>query len=267
MDPGVGLLRHALDGDDAHRRPAHRLADRCSIRCVVLVPPHIRLRISRRDQPHLVPQLRQLTRPIVGRRTRLQPHPAGRQLGKERQHLRASQRPAHHYRPGRIHPVHLEDLLGDVYAHHANLVHGWFPGLVGRRSNYGTLMPGEGAIHSIIPGRPEGPDPETMNTGFGKTGAGRRAWIPGSRAIPGLSSGTACPAEPIKAGAAVRRGTRPGMAIFVRSAMTQYLPLSAPAEGEGKKRGQTAAKTALGSARTPIARRVRACNAPARWCW
>ncbi len=41
-----------------------------------------------------------------------------------------------------------------------------------------------GSINRVIPGRPEGPGPETMNTCLSRTLEGPCSWIPGSRAAP-----------------------------------------------------------------------------------
>ena len=103
MNPRRSLLRRGLDCDKAHRRPAHRFADcrgprvrplagpRTGSGRVVLVAPHIGLGVSRRDQPHVMPQLGELTRPIMRRCTCLDPDQTARQLGKIRQYLPAPQ--------------------------------------------------------------------------------------------------------------------------------------------------------------------------------
>ena len=62
MNAGRRLLHLGLDRDKAHRRAAHRLADRRGIGRVVFVAPQIGLGVSRRDQPHLMPQLGDLDR-------------------------------------------------------------------------------------------------------------------------------------------------------------------------------------------------------------
>ena len=62
-----GLPLGALDRNEPHRRAGHRLTDRLGVGGVVLLPPDIGLHIRRRHQPHLVPQRRQLARPVVRR--------------------------------------------------------------------------------------------------------------------------------------------------------------------------------------------------------
>jgi hypothetical protein len=108
------LLHLGLDRDKAHRGPAHRLADRLGIGRVVLVAPHVGLRIGRRDQPHVVTQLGDLARPIVRRRARLHPDQAWRQLGKERQNLPSPHRATERYHSRCINPVHLKDCFGQI---------------------------------------------------------------------------------------------------------------------------------------------------------
>ena len=62
------LLVGALYRHEAHRRARHRLADRLSVGCVVLIPLDVRLHVSRRHQLHLMAERGQLARPMVGRR-------------------------------------------------------------------------------------------------------------------------------------------------------------------------------------------------------
>jgi hypothetical protein len=150
VDPGQRLLLIRLDRDKAHRRTAHRLADRCRVRRIVLVAPHIGLGVSRRDQSHLVPQLLQLTPPVMGRRARLNPDQARRLLGKPCQHLRAPQGTTNRHRAGAIDPMHLKHILGDIQADYANLFHGWLPfKLVFSKPTLAQRCR-EGAIHPII---------------------------------------------------------------------------------------------------------------------
>lgn len=142
MDTNRGLLWCALDRDKAHCRTAHRLADRRRVRRIVLVPPHIGFGVSRRDQPHLMPQLVQLARPVVGRRARLDPDHAAWPPGKPCQHLRAPQRAANHHRATAINAMHLKHVLGDIQTDRANLFHGWLPlKPVFGKPDFGTVMP------------------------------------------------------------------------------------------------------------------------------
>jgi hypothetical protein len=57
------LLLDRLDGDMAHGRPGHRLANGLSIGCIVLVTLDLGPDVPGWDQADLVPQLVQLTAP------------------------------------------------------------------------------------------------------------------------------------------------------------------------------------------------------------
>jgi|SRR5580692_6384497 hypothetical protein len=67
----------------------------------------------------------QLTCPMMRRAARLDPDKARRQLGKERQHLRPSQRLADNDLTGRINAVNLKNALGQIQANGSNLHDGW----------------------------------------------------------------------------------------------------------------------------------------------
>jgi hypothetical protein len=123
VNPGRRLLGFGLDRDEAHRRPAHRLADRRRVRRILLVPPDIGFRVGRRDQPYVVAQSGQLARPVMRRGTGFHADQAARQLGEERQNLGAAQRPADRHRPRPINPMHLEQRLGQIQADRANPDH------------------------------------------------------------------------------------------------------------------------------------------------
>jgi hypothetical protein len=72
------LLLDRLRLDEAHRRPADRLADRLCVGGVVLLPLDVRLDVSRRHQPHGVAERQQFARPMVRRRARLDADQAAR---------------------------------------------------------------------------------------------------------------------------------------------------------------------------------------------
>src|SRR5262245_65556594 len=69
----------------------------------------VRLHVLRRHQSHLVAQRAQLARPVVRRRTRLQPDHTARQSTEERQNLRTPKLLAQNRRSLCINPVHLKD--------------------------------------------------------------------------------------------------------------------------------------------------------------
>src|SRR5690606_6725080 len=79
---------------------------------------------------NLMPELRQLARPVMRRATRFHADQARRQLGEERQHLRSPQRLANDDLAGGINRVNLKNALGQIEADRANLHRGWPPLLV-----------------------------------------------------------------------------------------------------------------------------------------
>ena len=115
--PALLLHRH-----EAHPGPGDGLADRFRIRGVVLVGLHVGPDVLRRHQPHLVTELPQLPRPVMGGGTGLQADQAGRQVGEELEHLLARQ-PAPEHRPTLgVGAVHLEQVLGEVEADRGDLL-------------------------------------------------------------------------------------------------------------------------------------------------
>ena len=65
VDRQGALLLLALDRDEPHARPLHRLADRFGIGPVVLLALHVRLDVLRRHQPHRVAEPGNLSCPEV----------------------------------------------------------------------------------------------------------------------------------------------------------------------------------------------------------
>src|SRR4029079_16928985 len=108
------LLLSRLGRNEPHRRPHDRLADPFRIGRVVLVPLNVGLHVLRRHQSHLVSQRRQLSPPVVRRRTRLHTYQARRQPAEERKHLTAPQLLAQYRRAICIDAVHLKNLLRQV---------------------------------------------------------------------------------------------------------------------------------------------------------
>src|SRR3954449_5128658 len=82
-----------------------------------------RLTNGRRDQLHRVAELGDLAAPVVGAATGLHGHRAGRQRCQERQKLAAAQLLAKDHRPRAVSPMELKDVLGEIEADGANLVH------------------------------------------------------------------------------------------------------------------------------------------------
>jgi acetyl esterase/lipase len=124
---------------ETHGRASHRLADRLSVSRVVLVALDVCLHILRRHQPHLVTELRQLPRPIVRRGAGLHADETRQQRLEERQHLAASESLPHDDLLGRVDPVNLEHVLGDIQPDRGNLHVDGSPHVIRlRRSRYGT---------------------------------------------------------------------------------------------------------------------------------
>ena len=110
----------ALDRDEAHRRPAHRLADRRRIGRVVLAAPDVGPDVLRRHQAHLVAKRAQLARPEVGPGAGLQPDEAGGRWAKKPS-LGAAQTALDHDATRRIDAMHPKDMLGEVETDRGNL--------------------------------------------------------------------------------------------------------------------------------------------------
>src|SRR3954449_3733725 len=145
---GRGLLGLALDGDEPHGRALGRLADRFGICGIVLLPLDERLHVSRRNQPHLVPQLGDLACPVVSARARLHGDKTARLRGEEGEHLIAPQLLAELDRAGDTCRVCLEHVLGQIQSDRANFCHGRLPSSGGQHHHFGTSMP-SGGVHSI----------------------------------------------------------------------------------------------------------------------
>ncbi|VIO74458.1 hypothetical protein CI1B_52310 [Bradyrhizobium ivorense] len=124
------LLRDALHRHKAHRRPAHRLADRLRVPAIVLVALHIRLHIGRRHQLDFVAVLPDHPCPMMRAATGLHAHQARRQLRKKLLHGGPPKLPPQHHSSRRINPVNLKHVLRQVQTNRANLRHGRSPCLV-----------------------------------------------------------------------------------------------------------------------------------------
>jgi hypothetical protein len=124
------LLLGRLHGHEAHRRPAHRLADRLGISRVVIVALDVSLDVLRWHQPDLMAQRRNLARPVMRRRARLYTDKTTRQRSEKAQDLRTADRLADQHHPARINAMNLKNVLGQINSNRRNLVHGWLPPLV-----------------------------------------------------------------------------------------------------------------------------------------
>src|SRR3954464_2161701 len=120
---GGGLLVRTLEGNKAHSGPLSGLADRFGIGHVVLLALDERLDVRRRDETDRMAELGDLAAPVVGAATGLHGHRAGRERGQEREELAAAQLLAKDHRARAVSPMELKDVLGEIEADGANLVH------------------------------------------------------------------------------------------------------------------------------------------------
>jgi hypothetical protein len=108
------LLRCALHWDKPSPRARHRFTDRFGIILVILLVRPIGLDHRHRHQSYVVPQLLQLSRPVVRPATGFQSDETRRQLGKVGQHFAPTELFAHDHFAAGIHPVHLKTALCDI---------------------------------------------------------------------------------------------------------------------------------------------------------
>ena len=114
MQHQLALLLRRFDLHKTHVRAAHRLADRLSVGSIVLVALDVGLHIPRRHQTNLVTKLREFTRPIMGGGARLHADKARRQRLEELQHLAAPKLLPNDDLLGRVDPMNLKHVLGDI---------------------------------------------------------------------------------------------------------------------------------------------------------
>jgi len=101
-----------------------------------LLPLNIRFHVSRRDQPNVVPESGNLTRPVVRRRAGLHPDQAGLQLREKAEHGRAPQLLLQDDGTIGVNAVKLKDGLGQIDPECCNLhVVGSFPSLAPNSTN------------------------------------------------------------------------------------------------------------------------------------
>lgn len=116
------LLDFGLDRNEAHRRLGQGRADRLGVRGISLPALDEGLDIRRRDQPHLVAELRQLPRPVVRPRAGFDAGQTRAQAREEQQQLCAPQLPPDDNRPGGVDRVDLKHVLGQIQPDSSNLL-------------------------------------------------------------------------------------------------------------------------------------------------
>ena len=115
------LLLGRLDRYEPHGWTPHRLADRLGVGGIVLVALDVGLHILRRHQTNLMPELRQLARPIMRRGASLHADQARRQSFEERYHLAAAKLLSDDDLLGRVDAVNLKHVLGDIQTDRGDL--------------------------------------------------------------------------------------------------------------------------------------------------
>src|ERR687897_2061315 len=94
-------------------------------------------------------ELGNLTPPVVGARTRLHGHRAGRERGQEREELAAAQLLAKDNSSRAVGPMELKDVLGEIQSDSAHLVHGRLREWPATPSLWHTTA--AGGVHTIRP--------------------------------------------------------------------------------------------------------------------
>ena len=105
----------------------HRLAERFSIRRIVLAALDVRLNQLRGDQLHRMAERLQQSCPVITRTAGFDPDQGRGKLLEKYHHLLAPKLLAQNRCLGGIHPVKLENVLRRVHPNSANLFHGRFP--------------------------------------------------------------------------------------------------------------------------------------------
>src|SRR3954468_21216433 len=122
-----GLLLRRFHRYEAHGRPAHRLAQRFSVRRVVLAALDVRFDQLRRDQLHRMPEGLKKPRTMVARTAGFDRNHGRRKLLEERKHLLAAQLLPQNRLPGSVHSVKLKNVFRRIHPNSANLLHGRSP--------------------------------------------------------------------------------------------------------------------------------------------
>jgi len=120
----AGLLRGTLHRHHSHGRSLDRLGNRFRIRGIVLLPLHEGFDIDGRDEPDVMAEPAEFPAPVVRGPAGLHGHEARRQRCHELRELWPGQFLAENCASVRRSAMNLEDLLCQVDADDANLIHG-----------------------------------------------------------------------------------------------------------------------------------------------
>ena len=125
MEHEAALLLGRLGLHEAHARSHDGFADGLGIGSIVLLAFEVGLHVGRRHQPNGVAERLQLTRPMMRRSASLDADKARWQLLEEWQNLAALQLSANNNIALRVHPMNLEDRLGDIETDRCDRLHAW----------------------------------------------------------------------------------------------------------------------------------------------
>src|SRR5215211_5654669 len=142
------LLLGRFHRNEAHCRPAHRLAKRFRIRRIILAAFEIRFDQLRCDQLHCMPEGLQQPRAMMACTTSFDRDHRRRKPLEKCKHLLASQLLPQNRLLGGVHSVKLENVFRRIHPNSANLLHGRSP--LSEISNdliLARLMP-SGAVHT-----------------------------------------------------------------------------------------------------------------------
>ena len=156
MQSQAGLLLRRFNRHEAHSGPLHGLANRFGISRVVLLAFDIRLHVDRRHKFHVMPERRELPRPIMGGGASFDANQARRHLHKKWQNTIALQLLPDNHFACRINAVTWKTDFA-MSRPMVVTVFMWLPPncghLIGNRF-VGASAPVEGAVHSIISKHP-----------------------------------------------------------------------------------------------------------------
>src|SRR5215208_3802279 len=121
------LLLRRFHRHEAHCRPAHRLAERFSIRRIVLAALDVRFDQLRRDQLHRMAERLQQSCPMIARTAGFDPDHCRGKLLEKCHHLLAPKLLAQNRLLGSIYSMKLENVFRRIHPNSANLLHGRSP--------------------------------------------------------------------------------------------------------------------------------------------
>ncbi len=122
-----GLLSGALDWNETHLRPRHRLADRLRVGRVVLAALDVGLGVGRRHQDHVVSHRLQFPRPIMRRPASFHANGARRHAFEKLTEFRSREFPTNRDPAFPLDRMNLKKVLRQIYANSDKGSHGRSP--------------------------------------------------------------------------------------------------------------------------------------------